>query len=247
MTSGTRSLAFALGALILLTRPGAAAKIVEGDLPGGTGGVPYAWQVVLSGPGDAAEIAGGVGSKAWAEPSNPGLGSFGLPAGWTHWSVWVHLRLPVDGPVRVTLSADDAVPDGEGGFLDGDLVPAFTLWSGADNDGPDDHFYEQGETPHWIDAPGFAYLAHDDAGPGPFADAIAEVALELPAGAYTLALGGHDETTSAHRAGYRLSVAAPEPAAPLLLLAGAAALRAARRPRARPATTHRMPRAARFG
>jgi hypothetical protein len=144
--------------------------------------------------------------------------------------------------VRVTLTANADVADSEGGFLDGDLVPAFTLWSGADNDGLDDHFYEQGETPHWIDAPGFAYLAHADTGPGPAAGAVAEVALALPAGEYTVVLGGRDETTSSHRVGYRLTLSAPEPAAPLLLVVGAAALRAARRPRARPATTHRMPR-----
>jgi hypothetical protein len=208
-----------------------AATVTQGDLGGGLG-VTYTWQIALSGPGDSAEVVRAVGSKAWADPSNPGLGSFGLNAGWTHTSNWVYVNLAEAAEVEFSLAPNDAVSNGEGGFFAGDLVPAFSLWSGVDDDGTDDHYYEQGAVPHWIDAAGFAFLDHADEGPGPFDGSIATLTIELPAGEYTLALGGHDDTTLGHLAGYTFEVvAAPEPggavqlAAALAMLAGLARLR----------------------
>jgi hypothetical protein len=190
-----------------------AATITAGDVAGGTGGITYAWQLGLSGPGDSGSVTGSVGSKSWADPSNPGLGSFGLNAGWTHTSNWIYLNLAQAAEVTITLEANAGVDNGQGGFYAGDLIPAFSLWSGVDNDGLDDHYYEQGAVPHWIDAAGFAFLDHADPGSSP-----ASLTLNLAAGEYTLAVGAHDDVTAAHRAGYTFSVSTvPEPASALLL------------------------------
>lgn len=217
-------------ALVLAADPALAATVTQGDLGGG--GVTYTWQIELSGPGDSAEVVRAVGSKAWADPSNPDLGSFGLNAGWTHTSNWVYVSLAEAAEVAFSLAPNDAVSNGEGGFFAGDLVPAFSLWSGVDDDGTDNHYYEQGQVPHWIDAAGFAFLDHADEGPGPFDGSVATLTLELPAGEYTLALGGHDDITLGHPAGYTFDVvAASEPtqalqlAAGLMVLAGLARLR----------------------
>lgn len=210
-----------------------AGTVTPGDVPGGTGdgGIPYSFQVELAGPADSATVVDSVGNKSWADPMNPDEGDFGLDGGWTHTSSWIHLALEESAEITFTLAPNSQVPDGSGGFFAGDLVPAMTLWSGADNDGGSDHFYEQGSTPHWVDASGFAFLAHADEGPGPFAGSEAEIELALEAGVYTLVVGGHDEVLeTGHRVGYELTIrAAPEPAAAASLAAGALALAVARR------------------
>jgi hypothetical protein len=213
----------------------AAGTVTEGDVPGGTGGIPYTWQVDIAGDGDSAEVVDSAGSKSWADPMNPGGGSNGLAGGWTHNSGWIHLELaePVER-LSITLGPNADVPDGVGGFLAGDLVPALSLWSGADNDGAESHSYQQMEVPTWIDAAGFAFLESDTVGPGPFVGAFAIIERDLAAGVYTVAVGGHDDVASSHLAGYTLEIAAlPEPAAPLLAAVGAAVLAAARRARHR--------------
>jgi hypothetical protein len=225
-----------LGAAVPLFIAGATAAgtVTPGDVAGGTGGgVPYTWQADLSGPGDSVAIVDHVGNKSWADPMN-GAGDFGFLAGWTHTSNWIHLELAEAVDLTITLAPKEGVPDGVGGTLAGDLVAAMSLWTGADNDGDAAHFYHQGSVPLWIDAAGFAFLDHADTGPGPFAGAEAEITGTFAAGVYTIAVGGHDDVSAAHRAGYELSiVAAPEPGGALFLAAGAAVLAAARGARRR--------------
>jgi hypothetical protein len=227
-----RSFAGLAAAAPLFAMGSGAGTVAPGDLPGGSGdgGIPYTWQVDLAGAGDSATVVDSVGNKSWADPMNPDLGSFDLDGGWTHTSNWIHLELAGPADLTITLAPKDDVSDGMGGFLAGDLVPALSLWSGADNDGAQDHYYEQGAVPHFVDDPGFAFLDHDDTGPGPFAGTEAELSGTFTAGVYTIAVGGHDEIASAHRSGYELRiVAAPEPGAATSHGAGALTLALARR------------------
>lgn len=228
-----RAARVAIGIALALGSAADASTPIEGDLEGGTGGVTYAWQLALDDAFDVASVPGNVGSKSWADPSNPGLGSFGLNAGWTHTSNWIYLDLAEDSLVRITLAANADVPNTTGGFYAGDLVPAMSLWTGYDDDGGDDHFFEQGQVPHWIDAAGFAFVDHDTTGPGPFAGEVATIEIALDAGVYTINAGGHDDTTSGHRAGYLFTVQGlPEPGVTFsaaLAVAALAALRARRR------------------
>ena len=224
-----RTLGTAVGAALAFASAAGASTTVAGDLVGGTGGITYAWQIALDDAFDVANVPGNVGSKSWADPSNPDLGSFDLNAGWTHTSNWIYLELAEDAVVRITLAPNADVPNTTGGFYAGDLVPATSLWSGYDDDGGDNHFYEQGEVPNWIDAEGFAFLDHDTTGPGPFASEVATIEIALDAGIYTLAVGGHDDTTSGHRVGYTFSVQGrPEADAAFSAAFGIAALGALR-------------------
>lgn len=222
--------------------PVGAATVVEGDPGGPLTGITYRWQVTLESADDAATVEGFVGGKSWAHPMNPGLGSFGLDAGWTHTSNWMYLVLEEEREIRLELLPNDDVPDGVGGLMPGDLVPAFSLWTGIDDEGLDEHFYTQGAVPAFVDAPGFAFLDHADMGPGPFDGSSAAVIRTLPAGEYTVAVGGHDALPpTEHMVGYAFCVApvedpcppvsVPEPGWALQLLAGSGVLLAAARVR----------------
>src|SRR5262245_58532105 len=105
-----------LGAAAPLFFAGAAAAgtVTPGDVPGGTGGggIPYTYQAELAGPGDSVTIADGVGNKSWADPMNPDMGDFGLDAGWTHTSNWIHLEVAEETDLTITLAPNAAVPDG---------------------------------------------------------------------------------------------------------------------------------------
>ena len=220
-----------LGAAVPLFFAGAAAAgtVTPGDVPGGDGGIEYTYRAELEGPGDSVTIVDSVGAKSWADPMNLGQGDFGFDAGWTHTSNWIHIEVAAEADLTITLAAKDGVPDGVGGTLAADLVPAMSLWSGADNEGGSLHSYKQGSVPAWIDASGFAFLGHDTSGPGAFDGEEAEISGTFAAGVYTLVVGGHDTVALGHEAGYELTiVAAPEPGAAAVLTTGALVLAAAR-------------------
>ena len=215
-----RRLGFGVAAALLFGSVPAGAEIVEYGDPGGPlTGITYTWQITLEDGADAAAVGGFVGGKAWAHPMNPGLGSFGLDAGWTHTSNWMLLTLDEERTVRLELIPNDEIPDGIGGFMSGELVPAFSLWSGFDDEGLDEHFYTQGAVPGFVDDPDFAFLDHVDGGPGPFDGSSAELIVTLPADTYTVAVGGHNAVSPTETmVGYSFCVAAPEDPCPATLL-----------------------------
>lgn len=195
----------------------AAASTVTGDLSARAGedgqGIDYTFQMYLDAAnGPTGEFwSASVGSKAWSDPSNP-PGPLGIPMGWTHTSNWAYLSLATAANVTINLVANGS-----------DLVPAFTLWRGADNSGGVFHTYAQNTIPAWVDAPGFAYLQHINTGPGPFSNQSATLSLFLDAGEYTLAIGGNDTTNAGHLAAYNFTVnASPVPVPGAVYLFGSA-------------------------
>lgn len=213
--SSTRSL---LGVCLLAaTAQSALASVVTGDLPARAGedgeGIGYSFQMYLDASAAPATetLTSSVASRAWSDPVNLS-GPLGVPLGWTHNSNWVYIKLESGANVQIILA-----PNGS------DLVPAMTLWKGADNSGGNWHTYEQDRVPFWVDDPGFSHLDHVTTGPGGFANQNATLSAFLPAGEYTVALGGNDSTTAAHLAGYTFTVsAAPVPVPAAVYLFGSA-------------------------
>ncbi len=217
-----------------------AATIVAGDPV--AGGISYAWQAELGGA-DSGFATGTVSAWSWQDEGFAGEDGFG----WAHTSHWAALTLGQETVLTITIQRDAAVPYAGAGNIGGfapvaDFYPAFTLWSGWDNDPASqavadalnggeaiDHwhtFNNRGDV-EWAEK--LSYLGHV------FNDSAETVtgSWVVPAGQYTLAIGGNAPSdTSPPRQGYRVlltTTPVPEPAGVALL--GLAVLPALRRRR----------------
>ena len=148
------------------------------------GGVGYRWTVNLGGK-DRADLEGVVGAWSWDEDGFPATAK-----GWTHTSNWVALKLHRTSVVTIRLYRKENVPNPAGGVGGNVLFPAFTLYRGWDGDGADSHTYNNQGNVEW--AEDLTYLTHA-ANDG--AATRVEITLELPAGLYSLALGGNSPST----------------------------------------------------
>jgi len=177
-----------LGGVLGLTRDSRAAVVSFGDpYPGGIG---YEWLVQMEGD-DSVKFERHVGAKSWNEPGNP----VGLK-GWTHTSDWVMLELLESSMVILQIEREKNVPASPSPARN-KLYPAFSLYAGWDNDDDnEDHQYNNiGNTP-W--AEDLNYLIHDENDQGA---AKITAKLLLPAGQYSLAIGGNPPAREIYPAG----------------------------------------------
>ncbi len=161
--------------------------------------------------------------------NHPNLGN-GL-TGWTHLSRWVALTTTtaVDLTIRLEQAGGVMIPDNNnpGNFVEagGDLVPAFTIWSGLMPDvvASGGHQWDNdGDGTPWMQGH-LTYVASE----GNFGNApFIEVTLSLPAGDYTLNFAGSKDgafdpgvVPGDLRKGYEATfTTVPEPSALLLSL-----------------------------
>jgi hypothetical protein len=174
------------------------------------GGVGYAWTVSMSGK-DNASVEGLVGAWSWDEDSFPETAK-----GWTHTSNWVALKLNKASKVTIRLFRKLNVSDGQGGVGGNILFPAFTVYQNWDGDGGDDHTYNNKGNVVW--AEDLAYLTHvENNGTATSVD----ITLELPAGMYSLAVGGNSSSTNREPfQGYGLEITTEEVEAPSFEVTG---------------------------
>jgi hypothetical protein len=162
------------------------------------GGIGYAHQVTLDRNSNVA-LSSHVGSWSWEDndlfaPGEP-------PVGWTHTSSWVALRLLRDSNVTVTMARDanvpwpsQANPDRKASIAS--MFPSMTIYRGWDNDGDDDHTYNNRGNIDW--AEDVAYVDHFD-------NSTLETFTRtwfLPAGDYSLALGSNSPAKDTDRQGF---------------------------------------------
>ena len=206
------------------------------------GGIGYRWTVGLD-DDDSATVIRRVGAWAWEDKTlfgNPGQGT--TPVGWTHNSEWIALIL--DSPAVLTVRLEnrgdvvDPSPTGTG-FYGNNLFPGFTLYSGWDNDDPEvSHSYINRGNISW--AEDLTYLIN----PEPNGTHVLEQTVVLPAGNYTMVLGGNSLSIAAEGLqGYQATFTttpAPEPGSASLALAGCLALLTGRRRGVQGARTKRI-------
>jgi len=214
-------LVFCLGTCLGITATQVHAATVT-SLPGGAGtapGITYEWLVEDVSNNDNVNFVRDVGAKSWNEPNNP----VGLK-GWTHTSNWVALELLQPSILTIEIARQANV-----GTAGNSLYPAFSLYSGWDNQGVEDHEFNTLGNTAWAD--GIDYIGHE--GNAGAATAISR-SFNLPAGLYSIAIGGNPPTDVTGRQGYLavLSTAPiPEPSANtgLFIVALGAILRLAQR------------------
>jgi hypothetical protein len=213
-----------------------AAIVTQGDPQ--LGGIGYRWTVTM-GASETASVTRHVGAWAWEDTAlfSPGQ----TPVGWTHNSDWIALKLEAPAMVTITLKNMAGVPNptsqDPGAIAPNNLYPGLTIWSGwdnnlapqafadANNEGvPTDnwHSYNNRGNIEW--AEDLTYFNHLE----PNAEHSITATLFMPAGDYTIVVGGKSiSTASEPRQGYEASFAAvpaPEPTSAILALLGGATL-----------------------
>jgi hypothetical protein len=193
-----------------------AATIIQNN-PTPLAGVPYRWNVTL-GQTDSGSFSRHVGAWSWEDDSlfpNPG----DPVVGWTHTSDWAIVTLTSASRFTILMERDATVPWPGAGLPDRlapvvSMFPSFTLFSGSDINGPQNHTYNNRGNVTW--AEGITFLDFVDNS----TEFSATRTWDLAAGTYTLALGSNSPATNPDRQGYRtiLTTAIPEPSMSLLLL-----------------------------
>lgn len=157
-------------------------------------GISYEWTVNMNST-DSATLTNSVGAKSWNEPLNP----VGLK-GWTHTSNWVALELLEDSALTLTIdrAIDVPIPQPIGGIAGNNLYPAFSVYSGWQDGGEEDHAYNNSGNTSWADE--IDFLANNSNSSGGVS--ISQT-LYLAAGKYSLAIGGNpSDPNAAGRQGY---------------------------------------------
>ncbi|MDB6173962.1 MAG: exported protein of unknown function [Chthoniobacteraceae bacterium] len=211
------------------------------------GGIIYRWTVSL-GADDSASVSRHVGAWAWQDSSLFGSGE--TPVGWTHNSEWVALKLELPALVTFRLSNIAGVPNptslDPNAVAPANLYPGMTIYSGWDNDLAPQSFADANNegtpTDNWHSyvnrgdiewAEDTHYFTHLE----PNGTHVIEATMLMPAGEYTIAIGGKSISTSSEpRQGYLASFstsAVPEPCTTSLALLGGLALLSKRRRQSR--------------
>ncbi len=163
-------------------------------------GIPYAWGIELGASEETHIEAGHVGAWSWDEDGFPATAR-----GWTHTSTWVKVDLTEPAEFTVVLASQTNVAwpsvDDPTRLAGTNLFPSFTLYRGWDTDAgtpvDQDHTFNNRGNIEW--AEDVTYLDHLD-------NSTAHSATRtwvLPAGRYTLNLGGNSPAVIAEgRQGY---------------------------------------------
>jgi hypothetical protein len=169
----------------------------------GTGGIGYQ-HTIVAGRMESGQFSGLVGAWSWEDNALFDAANGEPPVGWTHTSNWVALRLETETIFTITLDRDATVPDptlSEPNRLadTSSFFPSFTIYRGWDNDGSDDHTYNNRGNVSW--AEDITYHAHVD---NSTATTITR-SYVLPAGDYSIAVGSNAPANNPNGQGYKLS------------------------------------------
>lgn len=175
-----------------------------------SGGIGYHWTVSIGG-NDATTVDGVVGAWSWDEDAQPTTSK-----GWTHTSNWIALTVTKRSRITIRLEKKGDIVDPYAtvpGTLAGDnLYPAYTIYSGWDGDGGDDHTYNNRGNITW--AEDVTYVNHVENS----TSHTIEATWTFAPGKYSIALGGNSPSTLAEgRQGYLATLTSESLAAELLL------------------------------
>lgn len=186
--SGALALGFGLASALAI---GGAAFAHEGEPGGHLGGaykfedpaplgISYEWTVVLH-KKEKVQLVWHVGAKSWSEPSQPD----GLK-GWTHTANWIAVELEQPAKLKVTVERQPGVVFGATSVARGALVPALSLYSGWDDTTEfEDHMFNNSDD-FWSTVDFLENEPNEKS-----KTKIVFVSEKLPAGKYSLVIGGN--------------------------------------------------------
>jgi hypothetical protein len=161
---------------------------------GADGGISYEWTVIL-GKNDKASFVNKVGAKSYNEPPP----AYEPPeTGWTHTSNWVALELSKRSKVRIEVERQEGVPFTSGTAMAtarNQLVPALSVYQGWDNTSCEDHRYNTAGNTDWTT---IQFIGNQ---PNDKGRAVAVYEARLPAGRYSVAIGGSPKVLASYPAG----------------------------------------------
>lgn len=202
----SRCIYLGFAALFLSVMAAPAASVIAGDPSPNVydpetfapldGGIGYTWTVQM-GQTDTASMQGHVGAWSWDEDGFPAT-----EKGWTHTSNWVALTLDKTSLLTVSLEnrANVPLPTALNPFaVAGNfLTPGVSIYAGWDGDGGDHHTFNNQGNIAWAED-----VTHLDHIANPNSASAIQKSWVLPAGNYTVNLGGNSPSTEAlGRQGY---------------------------------------------
>lgn len=155
-------------------------------------GIGYEWTVVMH-RRQTMEMVHAVGAKSWREPSNPDGAK-----GWTHTSDWVALELAEPATVRIVVERQQGVvtvgQTGVASVARDALVPAISLYRGWDETTESESHTYNSVGNFW------STIEYVGSASNPKARARVTYKAKLPAGRYSVAIGGSPKSLGDARA-----------------------------------------------
>lgn len=193
----TRPLHLAIAALSSIAPLSQAAITYADPYTEGSG---YTWLVQLGANGSEStagfDVTADVGIWSWRQSSSS------PSRGWTHTSDWARLTLTESASLTIVMGRNSSVgnPASPGTFLPTDMLfPSFSIWTGT-------YTYEEfGNNHTYLNLVDLGWAAGITGINGYVDNSTEETAiltLDLPAGDYTIALGGNGPTLSGSSQGY---------------------------------------------
>ena len=156
---------------------------INGTFSGHDGGISYEWTVKL-GKKDSASFVNHVGAKSYNEPPP----AYEPPeTGWTHTSNWVALELTHYTKLRIEVERQEGVPFTNGTSIAtarNKLVPALSVYKGWDDTSCEEHRYNTAGNVDWST---IEFIGNQ---PNAKGKSVAVYSATLPAGKYSVAIGG---------------------------------------------------------
>lgn len=153
-----------------------------------------------------------VGVWSWHDTAFAGADDMG----WTHTSSWAAVEVTEAVYLTITMGRNSSVPYLEGVRDTQYLFPSFSIWSGWDNTGTDNHVYENNALIPWAEG-----LTELQGFVSNTTETTASLTLYLEPGLYTVAMGSHGPATGGlpRQGFYANFTTVPEPSSTLLVAA----------------------------
>ena len=201
-------------ALVMAACTSAHAATIVNEDPA-EGGIGYAWTIQI-GANETVTTPNvedaNVGVWSWHDTAFAGAENMG----WTHTSSWAAVEVTEAVYLTITMGRNASVPFLEGVRDTQYLFPSFTIWSGWDNTGADNHTYQNNGLVPWAEG-----LTQLQGFVSNTTETTASLTLYLEPGLYTLAMGSHGPATGGlpRQGFYTNFTTVPEPSAALLAAA----------------------------